>query len=1130
MTTKDALQHLQTAEVAEGVQLTSDKQQPSPTSPVKKPKQVQQSVQGFEPIPRKSAIIKTDKPRPHICTTCTRAFARLEHLKRHERSHTNEKPFQCAACGRCFARRDLVLRHQQKLHTGLNINGTEEKLNPNDLVILNYGNKEGQLPTKTQSPESVSQQSSSSIPQKNKLDTSNSTVNTDPSSSLFQGQPHVKRQRHNSFSASSSNSYTKSQLNNCATADSSGQQINADSVHELPEAPHQVGFATPQLTARELNERAVMSGLDLDVLGITEPDDFSLDPNVNNAGDYFSQQHKPIVNSGGGNGNSRSKSSTPFQFAITPGGSLADMPMMNEYLHVGGAGGGAGFNPTRNVVNLNFFQHESASLSPVGYQVNSNGTNTDDPTSVTSIRDEDDNSTQDDWLGEFINTPFESNFVPNVKNLNSIGFTNSISPASSTNSVKFNPTQAAATTTNDIQPPFNATPSHFLQQSQLPTGFTPKLQSQSNIEYAPGSKLARGAALQNDIPSLFRSRQLDLFKKVIENRDIDFGVCLFSEELRLQIMKLNNLQDFPSVSELNQYASLYKDEFDKYFPFIHLASLKPSVDNYPLLLSLASIGALYAFHSSHAMLLFDITRFRIHEYLELQKTFKNNKSIPMWIYQAMVLLIFVGIFNNDLNVNKNSTVLLHSLIELVKLTSLNLPLETFVPPPDVNVSGNAHFEYFLLAQSRIRTCHTILLISNLFTSLIGLDCSLHSLDLKCGIHCKWEELWTAATTEEWFKVLEGKNYKIDSKFNLVELSNGNDSYNNLLSYLTLNNYHLTIHDDLPISFNDSSVPTYKRKFQMKTLLSLLMSIHEKIYLERSMHKNEKNPKVLATKWRMNSRPIIESLIKSFESLYLKNGGVFYHNEASLPLIFDKNPIMRLILPLLSFAKIRKCISLTPIIEKIWRKDWAGMNDNLNNLGGRVDEEALKDSTNYSLDIVKLWIDYVSIHNDAEKTSIRTPVFFITCIFSSLLIIAEFLFSVEQFAYKYRANPNEYMDLNAIDRTIWLRSEMIFKKIENCLLASSPVPSSTPSENLRQEANGALDFINITDEIAKFAMNPSTDLTETCNIIINAKLSTKALYLGVRLLADAPIWPIALLFAQGLKARAMYISDSQDKII
>ncbi|KAK9485721.1 hypothetical protein V1527DRAFT_466045 [Lipomyces starkeyi] len=66
-----------------------------------------------------AAAQKQDKPRPHTCATCLRAFARLEHLKRHERSHTKEKPFECPICERRFARRDLLLRHQQKLHTGL---------------------------------------------------------------------------------------------------------------------------------------------------------------------------------------------------------------------------------------------------------------------------------------------------------------------------------------------------------------------------------------------------------------------------------------------------------------------------------------------------------------------------------------------------------------------------------------------------------------------------------------------------------------------------------------------------------------------------------------------------------------------------------------------------------------------------------------------------------------------------------------------------------------------------------------------------------------------------------------------------------------------------------------------------
>ncbi|KAK9449361.1 uncharacterized protein V1518DRAFT_427046 [Limtongia smithiae] len=90
---------------------------------------------------------KPDKPRPHICTICLRAFARLEHLKRHERSHTKEKPFECPVCERRFARRDLLLRHQQKLHTGLpTTRQRQPRKNSITIATLGRPRKESLLP------------------------------------------------------------------------------------------------------------------------------------------------------------------------------------------------------------------------------------------------------------------------------------------------------------------------------------------------------------------------------------------------------------------------------------------------------------------------------------------------------------------------------------------------------------------------------------------------------------------------------------------------------------------------------------------------------------------------------------------------------------------------------------------------------------------------------------------------------------------------------------------------------------------------------------------------------------------------------------------------------------------------
>ncbi|KAK2477109.1 hypothetical protein H9L39_12333 [Fusarium oxysporum f. sp. albedinis] len=52
----------------------------------------------------------------HRCRHCLREFARAEHLVRHERTHTKEKPYACHHCSDAFSRRDLLRRHEIKVH------------------------------------------------------------------------------------------------------------------------------------------------------------------------------------------------------------------------------------------------------------------------------------------------------------------------------------------------------------------------------------------------------------------------------------------------------------------------------------------------------------------------------------------------------------------------------------------------------------------------------------------------------------------------------------------------------------------------------------------------------------------------------------------------------------------------------------------------------------------------------------------------------------------------------------------------------------------------------------------------------------------------------------------------------
>ncbi|KAI0019159.1 hypothetical protein F4780DRAFT_460243 [Xylariomycetidae sp. FL0641] len=61
---------------------------------------------------------RQQKPKTLPCKFCDKRFRRVEHVQRHERTHTKEKPFSCnwERCGKTFGRRDLLVRHEKLVH------------------------------------------------------------------------------------------------------------------------------------------------------------------------------------------------------------------------------------------------------------------------------------------------------------------------------------------------------------------------------------------------------------------------------------------------------------------------------------------------------------------------------------------------------------------------------------------------------------------------------------------------------------------------------------------------------------------------------------------------------------------------------------------------------------------------------------------------------------------------------------------------------------------------------------------------------------------------------------------------------------------------------------------------------
>jgi len=225
------------------------------------------------------------KPRLFVCQVCTRAFARLEHLRRHERSHTKEKPFSCGVCQRKFSRRDLLLRHAQKLHAGcsdaitrlrrksikkqggeedddsndLNSNTGDESLSINDMTQysgqnVNSQNVEFNLDlfsknannkiSKPKKPSSTSMQMSSS---------SNSNSNSSQISrknSILQRQVFQKNKFNQNFPVTPA----KKRRGTSFSAQSGANYAMVPDMNDIYPNPDNVEFSTPQLIPTSMSD------------------------------------------------------------------------------------------------------------------------------------------------------------------------------------------------------------------------------------------------------------------------------------------------------------------------------------------------------------------------------------------------------------------------------------------------------------------------------------------------------------------------------------------------------------------------------------------------------------------------------------------------------------------------------------------------------------------------------------------------------------------------------------------------------------------------------------------------------------------------------------------------------------
>lgn len=649
-------------------------------------------------------------------------------------------------------------------------------------------------------------------------------------------------------------------------------------------------------------------------------------------------------------------------------------------------------------------------------------------------------------------------------------------------------------------------------------------------------------------PSVNNTKQYPINQKMVpvsSGTGLNVGkYIIFDDQLRNFIIQENKLSDdiFPTVNQLNDYINLYHLEFGIFVPFIHISSLHPSQDNYPLLTAMAMIGALYAFRSPHTKILSNITMAQLTKHLQhLQKgtqpmnSHGDNPLIPIWILQTMTLVNVLGVFNNNGKLMREMNTYMMSLINLILKYNVNLPLEQFMEPPDIMLLPtekqlSAMFKYFILAQERIRLCHSILLLSNLFASLVGLQCGFHSIDLKCGVPTIYEDLFECSDPIQWYQILQRRAIIIDSKLSLIQLANGNQLYENCLSYLTSGD---------PFFFQNA-------KLSKSTMLSLLVSIHEKISTERSncisqllRDTNVKGGVITSNLtvpridqyWKAYFRPSIEIIIQYWEKLFIKNGGILDINAITIPMI-DRDPLIKIIIPYYIFAKMRVCLDLAYVTNRIWLKDWTNMNILLDEIS--YDWNTLREIIEYCIYIIESWISMVIAvrkipsRNFTEKGGYRTPITTITTLFAAVCIISEYLKRVENWATNINTRHGPAVTLESVDRTLYLKIFMTLKKVQNVLLSSRKSMKSY-LEFLQIQTKQHFNNLSELDDANEIDLvtAPNVTVEQLANLIDKLKLSSRALYLGVRILGDYPVWPIVMVFAHALQSRAIFnVSSGQ----
>ncbi|KAL1965687.1 hypothetical protein VTN77DRAFT_5187 [Rasamsonia byssochlamydoides] len=884
---------------------------------------------------------KSDKPRPHVCTTCGRSFARLEHLKRHERSHTKEKPFECPECARCFARRDLLLRHQQKLH----MTATPSSRPRNARRESTGGAGAG---TNRVRKNSIAGTSSSMRPRANTI----SHIDGNALGMINAANAPVSR------AGQSGHSYHPSLSNSVSGAPSFDVR----------------GFSSVHAPANPL-PKIETSGLPVDMSGglRTAPVFGSFGSDLGFS-DFYSSTINPaqLHFAGSPQGFGNETPSSPFSQVFSGFPAVTD-PMLEDDANFDWVNG---FDTTVPLGNTSesAIEESSPSAMSTGSQSGTSEAMLDGSTHVASSIS---------WQNPFSSSHSAAQSAAFTMDFSSPTFQDLSIPPDTVS-------PKSLMTQNQFTDPFANPPPVTSMSPSMLGGHSQSMFSSSMVTSGespnPFNVPFASSPLRNSFPSGSPDTFTDSTRQSLlagmsqpngahrRNYSQPSNGTMYSRDLLSRPTGFTSSYLLPSTFDLQRYISAYINYFHPHLPFLHIPTLDFQSPEYTnnlrtpsghlnlsptglaagggcLILSMAAIGALYEFDTAVSKDLFESAKKMIQLYLEERRKADMSAALsrtnagrdnsvhntPLWLVQAMLLNVIYGHTCGDKTAADIASTHCAALVSLARAAELTHHVDPENLPQDYLNSRHGQTDAqgesassdnakarsagipkerkdwldWKIVEERKRTLYAIFTLSSTLVSAYNHAPALTNSEIKLDLPCE-EDLWAAESPQAWKKMggaqAGKKGIPFSSALTTLLTASQRQQFRSQSSHSFGS---MVAAEDLPQS--DLKPSTFG-------CLVLIHAIHNYIWETRQRH--------MGRQWTAQETDAlqahIEPALRAWQAAWASNP----LHSLERPNPFGAGPLSADSIPLLDLAYVRLFVNLGRSKEAFWHRDWNLMSNEL----------------------------------------------------------------------------------------------------------------------------------------------------------------------------------------------------------